>query len=60
MNLNLYKEDFDTLSEHELTELNGGIAFVPLLVAGGKILGAGVLSGAGWYVGEKIANTIFN
>lgn len=57
--LHLSEKNFDMLSENELIDLNGGIAFVPILIAGGKILGSGVLAGAGWYVGEKISNSLF-
>lgn len=59
MELNLNEKNFNNLSKEELIELEGGIAFVPLLIAGGKIIGAGVLAGAGWYAGEKACNAIF-
>lgn len=59
MELRLYEKDFNTLSEEALLEIDGGVAFIPILIVGGKILGSGVLAGAGWYLGEKVANSIF-
>lgn len=44
MELNLYEKDFDTLSETDLIELNGGIAFVPILIAGGKIFASSAIT----------------
>lgn len=47
---------FMDLSNEEMMEVDGGIA--PLIIAGIKIVGGGLLAGAGWRLGEAAYDKI--
>ena len=44
---------YQKLNNLSLEKINGGFAWIPLLIGAGKALGAGAIAGAGWYIGEK-------
>lgn len=44
MELNLHEKNFNTLSDEELLEVDGGIAFIPILIAGGKIFAGSAIT----------------
>ena len=52
-------QDFTAITDEELMAVNGGIAFLPLLVKGGIGLGKAVGAGAATYGGHKAAEAVF-
>ncbi|WP_171300953.1 hypothetical protein [Enterococcus cecorum] len=49
----IMEEKYQKLNNLSLEKINGGFAWIPLLIGAGKALGAGAIAGAGWYIGEK-------
>ena len=52
-------QDFTAITDEELMAVNGGIAFLPLLVKGGIGLGKAVGAGVAGYGGHKAAEAVF-
>ena len=52
-------QDFTAITDEELMAVNGGIAFLPLLVKGGIGLGKAVGAGVAGYGGAKAAEAVF-
>lgn len=44
MDLKLNNNNLISLSEIELSEIDGGIAFIPILIAGGKIFASSAVT----------------
>ena len=51
-------QDFTAITDEELMAVNGGIAFLPLLIKGGIGAGKAALGGAASYGGYKGAEAI--
>lgn len=58
MELNKIDLNLEMLTIEQLEQIDGG--FAPLVIGAIKLIGAGILGGAGWYAGEAAANHIFN
>lgn len=47
---------FLDLNNEEMMDIDGGVA--PIIIVGIKIVGGGILAGAGWRLGEAAYDTV--